>query len=348
MQIAVLNDTHFGARNDNQQFLDYFFRFFDDVFFPYCEEHNIKTVIHLGDIMDRRKYVNFNTLNQVRTRFVQKLAENGMVMHCIPGNHDTFYKNTNSINCLNELFDHYDNIKVYEEPTTLDFDGVTVDLIPWINAENHARCMEFIQNSKSLICGGHFELDGFQVLRGVLHHGGMDPSVLSDYNLVMSGHFHNGHKKGNVHYLGTQYQITFSDLNDQKGFHILNTEDLSVEQIKNPDRLFVKIAYDDSDPTAIESIDLSHFEGKYVRLYVNNKQDPSLYERFLDGLYEAKAVNVVVFDDVVEKEYENEIDLSVDTMTLINQEIDDSVPETIDKDRLKAVVRELYLESLSK
>ena len=75
MQIAVLNDTHFGARNDNQQFLDYFFRFFDDVFFPYCEEHNIKTVIHLGDIMDRRKYVNFNTLNQVRTRFVQKLAE---------------------------------------------------------------------------------------------------------------------------------------------------------------------------------------------------------------------------------------------------------------------------------
>ena len=94
MQIAVLNDTHFGARNDNQQFLDYFFRFFDDVFFPYCEEHNIKTVIHLGDIMDRRKYVNFNTLNQVRTRFVQKLAESGMVMHCIPGNHDTFYKNT--------------------------------------------------------------------------------------------------------------------------------------------------------------------------------------------------------------------------------------------------------------
>ena len=122
-----------GARNDNQQFLDYFFRFFDDVFFPYCEEHNIKTVIHLGDIMDRRKYVNFNTLNQVRTRFVQKLVESGMVMHCIPGNHDTFYKNTNSINCLNELFDHYDNIKVYEEPTTLDFDGVSVDLIPWIN-----------------------------------------------------------------------------------------------------------------------------------------------------------------------------------------------------------------------
>ena len=102
-------------------------------------------------------------------------------------------------------------------------------------------------------------------------------------------------------------------------------------------------------PTAIESIDLSHFEGKYVRLYVNNKQDPSLYERFLDGLYEGQAtVNVVVFDEVVEKEYDKEIDLSVDTMTLINQEIDDSVPENIDKERLKTVVRELYLESLSK
>jgi len=348
MQIAVLNDTHFGARNDNQQFLDYFFRFFDDVFFPFCKENNINTVIHLGDIMDRRKYVNFNTLNQVRTRFVERLTENGMVMHCIPGNHDTFYKNTSTVNCLNELFDHYDNIHVYGEPTTLQFDGVDIDLIPWMNTENHDRCMNFIRNSRSAICGGHFELAGYQVLRGVLHQGGMDPNVLSNYDLVMSGHFHNGHKKNNVHYLGTQYQITFSDLNDQKGFHIFDTDDKSVTQIKNPDRLFVKIAYDDSDPSLIESIDTSHFEGKYVRLYVVNKENASLFERFLDSLYEAKATNVVVFDEIVDKEYTEDIDLSVDTLTLINQEIDDSIPENIDRDKLKKVVRELYLESLTK
>ena len=52
-----------------------FMKFFDDVFFPYLEENNIHTIIHAGDLMDRRKYVNFNILNQVRTRFIKKIKD---------------------------------------------------------------------------------------------------------------------------------------------------------------------------------------------------------------------------------------------------------------------------------
>ena len=47
MKIALLNDTHFGARNDSPAFLKYFMEFYDEQFFPYLEEHNIKTLIHL-------------------------------------------------------------------------------------------------------------------------------------------------------------------------------------------------------------------------------------------------------------------------------------------------------------
>ena len=46
MKIALLNDTHFGARNDSLIFDDYFFKFYEDIFFPYLKEHNIKTLIH--------------------------------------------------------------------------------------------------------------------------------------------------------------------------------------------------------------------------------------------------------------------------------------------------------------
>ena len=66
MKIAILNDSHFGARGDNQLFLDYFLDFFENQFFPYIKENNITEVLHLGDLMDRRKFVNFNTLTTVR------------------------------------------------------------------------------------------------------------------------------------------------------------------------------------------------------------------------------------------------------------------------------------------
>ena len=61
MKIAIITDTHFGARNDNVNFNEYFYQFYEGVFFPYLQQHNIKTVLHLGDLMDRRKYVSFKT-----------------------------------------------------------------------------------------------------------------------------------------------------------------------------------------------------------------------------------------------------------------------------------------------
>ena len=69
MKVAIIADTHFGARNDNTFFLDYMLQFYEGIFFPYLEKHNIKTVIHLGDLMDRRKYVSFKTAKEFRERF---------------------------------------------------------------------------------------------------------------------------------------------------------------------------------------------------------------------------------------------------------------------------------------
>ena len=121
MKIALINDTHFGARGDSQLFFDYFMKFFDEVFFPYLEEHDIKTVIHAGDLMDRRKFVNFSILNQVRTRFMNRLSDNDIQLHCILGNHDVYYRNTNMVNSIRELFST--DLHLYEKPEVVDFDG---------------------------------------------------------------------------------------------------------------------------------------------------------------------------------------------------------------------------------
>ena len=103
MKIALINDTHAGARGDNPLFNEYFFKFWENTFFPYLEEHNIKQIIHLGDVVDRRKFINFVTLNSWRKRFFDVLEQKNISMDVIVGNHDVTYKNTNEINAMNEL-----------------------------------------------------------------------------------------------------------------------------------------------------------------------------------------------------------------------------------------------------
>ena len=53
MKIAVIGDLHWGARNDNQEFLNYFQRFFDNVFFPELEERGVNKILQVGDFFDR-------------------------------------------------------------------------------------------------------------------------------------------------------------------------------------------------------------------------------------------------------------------------------------------------------
>jgi DNA repair exonuclease SbcCD nuclease subunit len=55
LKVAIITDQHFGARNDSNVFLDFFQKFYDNVFFPKLIEEKIDTVLILGDTFDRRK-----------------------------------------------------------------------------------------------------------------------------------------------------------------------------------------------------------------------------------------------------------------------------------------------------
>ena len=175
MKIALVTDTHFGARNDSPVFMEHFMRFFDRVFFPRVAAEGITTIIHLGDFLDRRKFVNFLTLNAVRNGFIQRLEESGATMHCILGNHDIFFKNKSEVNSLQELFS--DKFVVHDKPTTLEFDGLPIALLPWINKENEEESLRFINETDAPILCGHLELHGFQVLRNTTFDGGMSAEL---------------------------------------------------------------------------------------------------------------------------------------------------------------------------
>ena len=75
LKIAIVTDTHFGARNDNLNFNEYFFKFYENIFFPTLKERGITTCVHMGDVVDRRKYISYRIANDFRSRFIEKFKE---------------------------------------------------------------------------------------------------------------------------------------------------------------------------------------------------------------------------------------------------------------------------------
>jgi DNA repair exonuclease SbcCD nuclease subunit len=346
VKVAVINDTHFGIRNDSELFLNYFVDFFRDQFFPYLQENNIDTVLHLGDFFDRRKYVNFNTLNRVTNEILIPMKNMGINIHCLVGNHDTYFKNTNRVNSVCQLLSQYDNIKTYGEFDVINIGGTDIAMVPWINDSNEKDIVKQLKKCKAAIACGHFELTGYEVLRGVKFDGGMSDEVLNKFELVLSGHFHLKSSHKNICYLGTQYQMLFSDINEAKGFHVFDLETRELDYIQNRNCIFHRIFYDDSATPKIDKMDFSQYENKLVKIIVQRKTNPATYEKFIDGINSANAHEISIVDETFVPDDSTEVaDLSVDTLSFIEKEIDQLI-DVKNKDELKKMIHDIYFESL--
>ena len=214
MKVALITDTHFGARNDNMNFNEYFYQFYDGVFFPYLQQHNIKHCIHLGDVLDRRKYISYRIAKDFRERFIQPFNHMKIQLHMLVGNHDIYFRNTNDVNSLDELLGHrYDNIHVYAEAQEVSFGGLPILLMPWINPQNEIYAFGMMDETKADIMLGHLDISGFEMHVGHISEGMYTKDKFRKFHTVMSGHFHHKSDDGQIYYLGTPYQITWSDYN---------------------------------------------------------------------------------------------------------------------------------------
>jgi DNA repair exonuclease SbcCD nuclease subunit len=349
MKIAIISDTHFGARNNSDIIIDQQRKFFTEIFFPYCKENNITNIVHLGDLFDNRKHINFKALSACKEFFIKPILETNMVMDIIPGNHCLTYRHSNELCSLIELLDQYpiDKIKIHMNPITLNFDGFEFALVPWINKSNADECNEFIANTTASFIGGHFEFSGFEVMKGVRMHEGMDSKLLKRFEQVISGHFHISSRKNNIWYLGTQYQMTWADCGETKYFHVLDTKTRNITPVKNPYELFEKVFYNEKldQQNAIERC-----KNKYVKLYVVKKNSVDDFETFLNQLTSCGAIDVKIIENayIEDNTLDDELkksDLS-DTPTLINKYLD-SLETEYDKNQIKMKMFELFTEAQS-
>ena len=341
MKILLITDQHFGVRNDNQHFINHYKKFYTEIVVPFIKASNIKYVIALGDTFDKRRSINFMSLNEAKEMWFNPLEEMGVRMHMLTGNHDIYYKNTLRINAPRELLGEYGNIIIHDSPSTVRFDDCDILLLPWICDGNRDESLREIQTSSARVCMGHLELNGFEAHPGHVMENGMDKNIFSKFDRVFSGHYHMKSKKDNITYLGNPYQLYWNDYGCKRGFHVFDTETLKTTFYRNPFDTFHKLYYNGG----VTLPDENELKGTFVKLIVEDKGDYAKFDYAVQQLQNMSLGDLKIIEDLsVELEKSDSVLETEDTMTLLDNYIDE-IDLKVNKSNIKNVMRTLYMEA---
>jgi DNA repair exonuclease SbcCD nuclease subunit len=339
MKILLITDQHFGVRNDNQHFINHYKKFYNQLVVPFIKASKISMVIALGDTFDKRRSINFMSLNEAKEMWFNPLEEMGVRMHMLTGNHDIYYKNTLRVNAPRELLGEYGNIIVHDSPTTVMFDGLDILLLPWICDGNRDESLREIQTSSARVCMGHLELNGFEAHPGHVMENGMDKNIFSKFDRVFSGHYHMKSKKDNVTYLGNPYQLYWNDYGCKRGFHVFDTDTLKTTFYRNPFDTFHKIYYNDGMNVPDD------IQGTFVKLIVEDKGDYANFDYNVKLLQDMGLGDLKIIEDLsVELDGNDSVLETEDTMTLLDNYIDE-IDLKVNKTNVKSLMRSLYMEA---
>ena len=331
-------------RKGHQIFHDYFEKFYSEVFFPYLEEHNIKTVIHLGDCFDVRKGIDYYSLSWAKRVFFDVLRDRGINLHLIVGNHDIFYKTSLKINAPGLNLAEYDNIQVYDKPTDASIDGVDVAIFPWICEDNAEQTQALLGVSRASVAMGHLEIAGFYANQNYVCETGTDSAIFSQYDVVFSGHFHKRSKRNNITYIGNAYQMYWNDEGEDRGFCTFDLVTQELEYIDNPYPMFHKLYYNESKPQLIK---YHTYKDSYVKVIVEDKSTPHKLSNVVDELYRVGAHDVKVIDNMditLDDDVEVESEDTLTTLSNYVHAMEGNVSEH-NKANIVEIFKSLYAEA---
>ena len=341
MKVLLITDQHFGVRNDNQYLLASYKKFYNNIVIPFIKASGIKEIINLGDTFDKRRQINFMSLDAAKEMWFDPIRDLGCHMRMLVGNHDIYYKNTLRINAPNELLGEYDNIDIIEEPITSNMGGCDILFLPWICDDNYDRTLRSVTESTAPVCMGHLELNGFEAHPGHVMDRGMDISPFDKFEKVFSGHYHMKSHRDNIYYLGNPYQLYWNDYGSKRGFHVFDTETLRTTFYRNPYNTFYKFYYNNG----ISIPNKEEIQGSFVKVIVEDKGDYAKFDYKIKELQNMGLADLKIIEDLsVQIENGSSVMETEDTMTLLDNYIDD-IDLKVDKDNVKSIMRSLYMEA---
>ena len=342
MKIAIITDQHFGFKKGSKLYHDYFLKFYEETFFPTLDREGITTILDLGDTFDNRKGIDSYSLDWAKKHYFDPIRSRSISMVSIVGNHTAFYKNTNELNTIDLLLREYDNITVVSECEELTIGGLPILFIPWINSENEEQTYDLIRKSKCKVAMGHLELNGFIATHGHTMEHGAPIEDYGKFKLVFSGHYHTRSSNGKIYYLGNPYEMFWNDVDDPRGFHIFDTEKLTLQTVDNPHTLYKRIHYKDTPRQLFKFTD---YKDKIVKIIVQKKSSQREFDRFLNSLQKANPHDIKIVETVVDiLSDKNHVQDNEDTMTLLNKYID-SIDTDLNKSKIKNIINDVYREA---
>lgn len=333
MKLLLISDIHFGVRSESPYFREQHGRLFDQIV-GYLKEHFIDDIWVLGDVFDKRKNGDYATIKFAMEQF-SRLEPYCHRIRMLVGNHDSYYKNTLLINSLKLIFrkECYD---IHDSP----HDDGEICIIPWICDDNYDACMETIRKSSSDICFGHFELAGFQYNKSTVASEGMDSSILSKFQTVLTGHYHIRSSRGNIHYLGSPIQLTWDDYNLFKGFHVFDTVTHKLEFIRNNDIVYMVYNYGDR---------IFPNRNMIVRVLVDGDVGKDDVDRYVEKVKVTEPYDLKVIFSPSKKdlsESESKIDC-VDTRQSLTNFSSDYIEPDMSTEKMDSIIDGVYNEAVN-
>ena len=302
-RIWILGDMHFGVRSNSLEWLETQKDFYDNQFIPTLlenyEEGDI--LVQVGDVFDNRQSINIKVLHYSVDLF-ERLGKI-LPTHIICGNHDIWAKKSNDVSSIDAL-KWIPNVQIYKEPNTFNWCGREILLMPWRrDTEHEVETLQEYPKAEIVFC--HSEVKGIKLNSKVDNHHGTNSESYDRFTAVYSGHIHYRQRRGKLRMVGTPYELTRSDMNNTKGFDLVNLDDMQETFFENTiSPKFVKF-----NLTQLYNVPLGELKEKirnnYVDLYVpsniattsalsrlinkvqriSRKIDPNIYEQdsYIDG-----------------------------------------------------------------
>lgn len=341
-KVAIITDTHFGVHSGSPLFLESQMKFFKEQFVPYLKENGIKDIIHLGDFYDNRNSINVLVKTEVYKLFEEYLKDFNITI--LVGNHDSFFKTTISVNSL-KFLKQFPNVTLVEDVELHKFNGRDILLVPWQVDNEEFRQRVANKQTDCEVLMGHLEIQGFKFNnKAVCEHGLKTDMFMNNFKLVFSGHFHTRssikRKDQVIQYIGNPYHLTRHDIDDDRGFCVLNTDTLEYEFINNNVSIrYVKLTY----PDAIEPEKIA---GNIVDVYINQTKDVNdidieKYFRQLEKIGTATPPKPKIINEEVETEIK---DIKFQETIDMIQEYINSLEDVENKKEIFSKIQDLYEE----